>query len=98
MRDSRVVLSLAGFMSTLDANSPGNYGLMDIIQVLKFIKNYIEIFGGDPNKVTLVGFGSGAAAIGILLVSPKARDERTNIDFLILVFCEQTTDCHHGCS
>jgi len=65
-----------GFMSTLDKNSPGNYGLMDIIKVLKFIQLYIEIFGGDPNKVTLVGFGSGAAAIGILLVSPKAKDER----------------------
>ena len=85
-------------MSTLDANSPGNYGLMDMIQVLKFIQNYIQIFGGDPNKVTLVGFGSGAAAIGILLVSPKAKDESMNICFLILVCCGQTIDCHQGCS
>ena len=73
-------------MSTLDANSPGNYGLMDIIKVLKFIQHYIEIFGGNPNKVTLVGFGSGAAAIGILLVSPKAKDERKQILILIYMY------------
>jgi neuroligin len=72
-------------MSTLDANSPGNYGLMDVIQVLKFIQKYIELFGGNPNKVTLVGFGSGAAIIGVLLVSPKAKDERMDFDAVILM-------------
>lgn len=64
-----------GFMSTLDHNSPGNYGLWDVIHVLKFIQKYIRIFEGDPNKVTLLGTGSGAGIVGILLVSPKAYDE-----------------------
>jgi carboxylesterase type B len=68
-------LGALGFLSTLDSNSPGNYGLMDIIKVLKFIQKYITIFGGNPDKVTVAGAGSGAAAIGILLVSPKSRDE-----------------------
>lgn len=61
-------------MTTQDHYAPGNYGLMDTIKVLKFIKNYGRIFGGDPNKVTLVGHGSGAAMVGLLLVSPKAKD------------------------
>lgn len=58
---------------------------MDVIQVLKFIQNYIEIFGGNPNKVTLVGFGSGAAIIGLLLVSPKAKDERMGFDSVVSI-------------
>jgi neuroligin len=59
-------------MSTMDSSSPGNYGLMDILAALKFIRNYIRIFGGNPDKVTLVGAGSGASAIGILLLSPRS--------------------------
>jgi len=62
-------------MSTLDHNSPGNYGLMDVIHVLKFIQKYIRIFEGNPDKVTLLGSGSGAGIVGILLVSPKAYDD-----------------------
>jgi len=65
----------AGFMSTLDHNSPGNYGLMDILHVLKFIQKNIREFGGNPDKVTLLGTGSGAAMVGLLLVSPKSRDD-----------------------
>jgi len=64
-----------GFMSTLDHNSPGNYGLMDVIHVLKFIKKHIRTFDGNPDKVTLLGTGSGAGIVGILLVSPKAYDD-----------------------
>jgi len=65
----------AGFLSTLDHNSPGNYGLMDVIHVLKFIKKNILEFGGNPDKVTLLGTGSGASIVGLLLVSPKSYDD-----------------------
>jgi len=47
---------------------------MDIIHVLKFVQKNIEHFGGNPNKVTLLGTGSGAAMVGVLLVSPKSYD------------------------
>lgn len=73
-------------MTTLDGNAVGNYGLMDIIAVLKFIQRYIFIFGGNPDKVTLVGAGSGAGAIGILLVSPKAKDERMYHHYIIFIY------------
>ncbi|ELU08011.1 hypothetical protein CAPTEDRAFT_93848 [Capitella teleta] len=65
-------LGALGFMSTLDSSSPGNYGLMDLIHVLKFVRNNIAEFGGDPNKVTLAGSGSGAAMVSLMLVSPHA--------------------------
>ncbi|KAK2159032.1 hypothetical protein LSH36_160g05071 [Paralvinella palmiformis] len=66
-------LGALGFLSTLDQYAPGNYGLMDIIKVLEFIQKYITLFRGDPDKVTLVGHDSGAAAIALLLLSPKAK-------------------------
>jgi len=47
---------------------------MDIIHVLKFIQRNIREFGGNPDKVTLLGTGSGAAMVGLLLVSPKSYD------------------------
>lgn len=60
---------LLGFMTTGDDNSPGNYGLLDMIQMLKFIRKYISLFGGDPSHVTLVGHGTGAGAVGLLMLS-----------------------------
>ena len=63
-----------GFLSTMDENSPGNYAMYDVLKVLKFIQLHIREFCGDPNKVTLVGFGSGAAMVGMLTLSPKAED------------------------
>lgn len=62
-----------GFMTTGDDNSPGNYGLLDIIQMLKFIRKYISLFGGDSSKVTLVGHGTGAGAIGLLMLSDLSK-------------------------
>lgn len=67
----------------MDSNSPGNYGLLDIIAVLKYVKKYISIFGGDANKVTMVGSGSGAAAISLLLLSGLAIDNGNHIHLQI---------------
>lgn len=72
-------LGVFGFMShpALTAESPnhasGNYGLMDQIQALKWIKQNIEAFGGDPNNITLFGHSAGAEDVGLLLSSPLAR-------------------------
>ncbi|KAK2166900.1 hypothetical protein NP493_1299g00052 [Ridgeia piscesae] len=70
-------LGALGFMSTSDDYSRGNYGLYDIVEVLEFIQSYIRIFRGDPNRVTLMGSGSGAASIGLLMVSPKTQRSRS---------------------
>jgi para-nitrobenzyl esterase len=50
----------------------GNYGLMDMIAALKWVKNNIERFGGDAGRVTLYGQSAGAAAISLLMVAPDA--------------------------
>jgi para-nitrobenzyl esterase len=54
-------------------NDSGNYGLLDLIQGLKFIKNNIGYFGGDPNNVTISGQSAGSQNVNSLIVSPLAR-------------------------
>lgn len=65
-------LGALGFLTSMDSNSPGNYGLMDVIHLLKWIQVHIQGFGGDKNRITLVGHGSGAAMVGLLMISPKS--------------------------
>lgn len=47
-----------------------NYGLMDQIAALHWVKEHIALFGGDPNNVTLMGQGTGAACVHFLAISP----------------------------
>lgn len=43
-------LGALGFLSTEDANCPGNFGLKDQVMVLKWIRDNIKQFGGDPKR------------------------------------------------
>lgn len=68
-----------GFLAhpELSAESPkhtsGNYGLMDMIAGLKWIKKNIAVFGGDPDKVTIFGESAGGIAVSMLCASPQAK-------------------------
>jgi len=61
----------------LSAESPqhvsGNYGLLDMIAGLQWIRKNIAAFGGDPNKVTIFGESAGGIAVSMLCVSPLAK-------------------------
>jgi para-nitrobenzyl esterase len=48
----------------------GNYGLMDVLAVLKWVKVNIKAFSGDPKQVTLAGQSAGGAAVYDLMTSP----------------------------
>jgi para-nitrobenzyl esterase len=50
----------------------GNYGLLDMIESLKWIKANITQFGGDPGNVTIAGQSAGSMAVTALIVSPLA--------------------------
>src|SRR5262245_10559793 len=54
-------------------NASGNYGMMDAIAMLQWVKKNISAFGGDPNNVTIAGESAGAIMIGALVGSPVAK-------------------------
>jgi para-nitrobenzyl esterase len=55
-------------------HSSGNYGLLDQIQALHWVRENISRFGGDPARVTVMGQSSGAVDICLLMSSPLAKD------------------------
>ncbi|XP_022222582.2 juvenile hormone esterase [Drosophila obscura] len=66
-------LGSLGFLATGTKEAPGNMGLKDQVQLLRWIKLHISRFGGDPNAVTLLGYGAGAMAVTLHMVSPMSR-------------------------
>lgn len=66
-----------GFLSTGDQAAKGNYGLLDQIQALRWVKENIAAFGGDPTRVTVYGSGAGASCVSLLTLShySEGREE-----------------------
>lgn len=71
-------LGVFGFLATADLakeadGAAGNYGLMDMIAALKWVKSNIKGFGGDANNVTIFGESAGSFAVSTLMASPMAQ-------------------------
>ena len=56
-----------------EQHSSGNYGLLDQLQALEWVKENIRELGGDPNRVTVMGQSSGAVDICLLMASPRSQ-------------------------
>jgi para-nitrobenzyl esterase len=53
--------------------SSGNYGLMDMVAALQWVKKNIGDFNGDPNNVTIFGESAGSFAVSTLMAVPSAQ-------------------------
>jgi para-nitrobenzyl esterase len=73
----RYRLGIFGFLPhrglTAEAGGSGNYGLMDQIAALEWVKRNIARFGGDPGNVTIAGESAGSQDVSLLLAAPAAR-------------------------
>jgi|KBSMisStandDraft_5_1062788.scaffolds.fasta_scaffold04576_5 para-nitrobenzyl esterase len=71
-------LGVFGFLATEDLaqeadGASGNYGLLDMVAALQWVKSNIKQFGGNPDNVTIFGESAGSAAVSTLMASPIAK-------------------------
>jgi para-nitrobenzyl esterase len=71
-------LEVFGFLATSDLakegnGSAGNYGLLDMVAALQWVKANIGKFGGDAGNVTIFGESAGSFAVSTLMASPMAQ-------------------------
>jgi carboxylesterase type B len=65
-------LTTLGFLALGDGVTNGNYGFADQIGALGWVQANIRDFGGDPDRITVMGQSAGASSVRALLASPKS--------------------------
>jgi para-nitrobenzyl esterase len=71
-------LNIFGFLHLADIGGPawahsGNAGALDIVAALRWVRDNIRAFGGDPGNVTIFGESGGGGKVSVLLAMPAAR-------------------------
>ena len=65
-------VSVFGFLYLAREEAPGNMGLWDQLMALKWVHANIEVFGGDPDRITLFGESAGAASVSMHMLSQRS--------------------------
>jgi para-nitrobenzyl esterase len=58
---------------TSDLDRSGNYGTLDLVRALEWVRDNVAAFGGDPGNVTIFGESAGGTNVNSLLLSPQAH-------------------------
>ncbi|KAM3966734.1 uncharacterized protein ACR2FA_012280 [Aphomia sociella] len=62
-----------GFLCMGTENIPGNAGMKDQVALLRWVKENIVAFGGNPDEVTIAGYSTGSVSVDLLTLSPSTR-------------------------
>ncbi|KAK3699485.1 hypothetical protein LTR37_016442 [Vermiconidia calcicola] len=68
-------LSTLGFLAIPGTDIQGNFGIGDQVTALRWVRENIAQFGGDPDRVTIIGESAGAGSVRALLGSPPVIEE-----------------------
>ena len=69
-------LGILGFLAPREATrggTAGNYGLMDQVAALRWVRAHAARFGGDPDRITIFGESAGSQDVSLMLASPQTR-------------------------
>lgn len=72
-RNQLPIFSKLGWLTSNIKHLPGNVGLFDMRAAVKWVKEYISYFNGDPKRIVLSGQDSGASAATLLSMSDMAE-------------------------
>ena len=70
---------LPGFLATNTSDAMGNMGLKDQAAALRWVRDNIHRFGGDPGRVTLYGESAGSASVHLHVLSPMSRGKHHRV-------------------
>jgi len=73
-----------GWLTLETDDVPGNAGIFDMIEALRWVNKHISNFGGNPKQVTIAGGSAGGEAVAILLLTPQAKGNGIIIRTLLL--------------
>lgn len=66
-------LGALGFLSTGDEHAQGNWGVKDMIEAMRWVRNNIHHFGGNPNQITAFGESAGSVGVHYLLLTQMGQ-------------------------
>lgn len=97
-------LGVLGYLAhpELSAESPqgvsGNYGLLDQIEALRWVRKNIAAFGGNPAEVTVAGESAGALSVMYLMAAPAAHGlfQRAIVESGYMVSMPEIREARHG--
>ena len=62
-----------GFLCFDTDDVPGNAGIFDQIEALRWVNRHIQSFGGDPAHIVIAGESAGSASVSLLVLAPQTR-------------------------